>query len=206
MLEVKRLRQEREWNQTELAYHAGLAPSVISQIENGKRDPSARTLRKLADALGVEVGDLFPKAQARLPLEVPSSEAGSLTLTYSDIIKDLRRTTARHEGFHAVQQALDEFCELWETRLAEGDFDKSAIEESGRVIKFFWPAVTAAADAEIMDGMRFAAQEEVLAESKVVPAIRRFQALCKDINSAYREKFLSPASSNVYPFPQQKAS
>ncbi len=69
MLEVRRLRQAREWNQTELAYHAGLAPSVISQIENGKRDPSARTLRKLAEALGVDVADLFPKAQARLPLD-----------------------------------------------------------------------------------------------------------------------------------------
>jgi transcriptional regulator with XRE-family HTH domain len=67
VLEVKRLRQEREWNQTELAYHAGLAPSVISQIENGKRDPSARTLRKLAEALGVEVGDLFPKARSSSP-------------------------------------------------------------------------------------------------------------------------------------------
>ena len=77
MLEVKRLRQEREWNQTELAYHAGLAPSVISQIENGKRDPTARTLRKLAEALSVEVADLFPKkAQAPLPLDGPVGGAG----------------------------------------------------------------------------------------------------------------------------------
>jgi transcriptional regulator with XRE-family HTH domain len=67
VLEVKRLRQAREWNQTQLAYHAGLAPSVISQIENGKRDPTARTLRKLAGALEVEVSDLFPKGQASLP-------------------------------------------------------------------------------------------------------------------------------------------
>jgi transcriptional regulator with XRE-family HTH domain len=77
VLEVKRLRQEREWNQTELAYHAGLAPSVISQIENGKRDPTARTLRKLAEALSVEVADLFPKkAQAPLPLDSPVDGAG----------------------------------------------------------------------------------------------------------------------------------
>jgi transcriptional regulator with XRE-family HTH domain len=69
VLEIKRLRQQKEWNQTELAYHASLAPSVISQIENGKRDPSARTLRKLAEALGVEVADLFPKGQAPLPLD-----------------------------------------------------------------------------------------------------------------------------------------
>jgi transcriptional regulator with XRE-family HTH domain len=71
VLEVKRLRQEREWNQTELAYHAGLAPSVISQIENGKRDPTARTLRKLAEALSVDVGDLFPKGQAPPSPEQP---------------------------------------------------------------------------------------------------------------------------------------
>jgi transcriptional regulator with XRE-family HTH domain len=77
VLEVKRLRQEREWNQTELAYHAGLAPSVISQIENGKRDPTARTLRKLAEALSVEVADLFPKkAQAPLPLDGSVGGAG----------------------------------------------------------------------------------------------------------------------------------
>jgi transcriptional regulator with XRE-family HTH domain len=70
VLEVKQLRLARKWNQTELAYHAGLAPSVISEIENGKRDPSARTLRKLAEAFGVDVADLFPKdLSPRLPLE-----------------------------------------------------------------------------------------------------------------------------------------
>ena len=76
MQEVRRLRQARGWNQTELAFHAGLAPSVISQIENGKRSPSASTLEKLAKALNVEVGDLFPKAQAPLPFEEPA-DAGS---------------------------------------------------------------------------------------------------------------------------------
>lgn len=66
MLEIRRLRKSRGWNQTELAFHASLAPSVISQVENGKRDPSASTLRKLAKALEVEVGDLFPKVEPPL--------------------------------------------------------------------------------------------------------------------------------------------
>lgn len=69
MQEVRRLRQARGWTQTELAFHAGLAPSVISQIENGKRSPNASTLDKLAKAFGVNVGDLFPKAQAPLPFD-----------------------------------------------------------------------------------------------------------------------------------------
>ena len=75
MQEVRRLRQERGWNQTELAFRSRLAPSVISQIENGKRDPSAGTLKKLAKAFEVEVADLFPKGQAPLPFEeAPSLE------------------------------------------------------------------------------------------------------------------------------------
>lgn len=78
MQEVRRLRHERGWNQTELAFRSRLAPSVISQIENGKRDPSAGTLKKLAKALEVEVADLFPKAQDPLPLEESVSPERSL--------------------------------------------------------------------------------------------------------------------------------
>src|SRR5215212_3386089 len=75
MQDVRRLRQEKGWGQKELAFHANLAQSVISEIETGKRSPSARTLRKLAGALEVEVADLFPKGQVPLPLDdAPSLE------------------------------------------------------------------------------------------------------------------------------------
>ncbi len=62
MDEVRRLRLEKGWSQNELAYHAKLAPSVISLIETGKRDPNATTLRKLANALGVRIPDLFEES------------------------------------------------------------------------------------------------------------------------------------------------
>jgi transcriptional regulator with XRE-family HTH domain len=93
VLEVKRLRQQREWNQTELAYHAGLAPSVISQIENGKRDPTARTLRKLAEALSVEVGDLFPKGQAAPSPEQPD---------FNGLLEEERRRAEREKLIKAL--------------------------------------------------------------------------------------------------------
>ena len=67
--EVKRIREGKGWIQAKLAVEAGMAPSAVNQIENGKRAPSARSLDKLATALGVEVADLFPKALAPLPLE-----------------------------------------------------------------------------------------------------------------------------------------
>jgi putative transcriptional regulator len=65
--EVRRLREELGWTQAELAYHAGLAPSVISEIETGKRDPGAGTLKKLASGLGVAVPKLFERSD---PLKV----------------------------------------------------------------------------------------------------------------------------------------
>ncbi|MBA3472109.1 MAG: helix-turn-helix transcriptional regulator [Rubrobacter sp.] len=61
MYTVRQLRLEKGWNQNELAFHADLAPSVISQVETGKREPSATSLRKLANALGVDVPDLFER-------------------------------------------------------------------------------------------------------------------------------------------------
>ena len=89
MKEVRRLRLEKGWNQNELAFHAELAASVISLVETGRRDPNATTLRKLAEALGVEIPDLFersdsPKAQAPSPepeqgrrSPVPARHAGT---------------------------------------------------------------------------------------------------------------------------------
>jgi transcriptional regulator with XRE-family HTH domain len=49
----------------ELEAASGVGASTISKIERGVSQPQANTLHKLADALGVEVAELYPKAQAR---------------------------------------------------------------------------------------------------------------------------------------------
>jgi len=67
--EIKRLREEKGLSQAELAVYAGSSQPTVNQIESGKRNPSTRTLEKLAGALEVEVADLFPKDQASLPFE-----------------------------------------------------------------------------------------------------------------------------------------
>jgi len=64
---IRRLRDEKGWNQTELGFRAGASPSIISLIENGRRNPSTATLAKIAEALGVEVVDLFPKGHRSSP-------------------------------------------------------------------------------------------------------------------------------------------
>jgi transcriptional regulator with XRE-family HTH domain len=65
--EVRRRREALGLTGAQLAARAGLAPSAVSQIETGKRTPSSASVIKLAAALGVEVGDLYPKGQAPLP-------------------------------------------------------------------------------------------------------------------------------------------
>jgi transcriptional regulator with XRE-family HTH domain len=69
MDELRRLRKEKKLSQAKLAALADLDPSTVNQIETGARQPNTRTLEKLAEVLGVGVSDLFPKAQAPLPLE-----------------------------------------------------------------------------------------------------------------------------------------
>jgi transcriptional regulator with XRE-family HTH domain len=156
MREVRRLRQAKEWNQAELAFHAGLAPSVISEIETGKRDPSAGTLRKLANALEVDVPDLFGrsedlKAQAPLPFDEPAQYAAerryliplvdSYTLIFKELVKghkplfaSLSRDLPPSTSF-AVFQRVKEFmytCDLIEHALNEKGVMAAAVSLSER--------------------------------------------------------------------------
>jgi transcriptional regulator with XRE-family HTH domain len=72
--EIRRHREERGWSQAKLGVLSGTGPSGISQIETGRRNPSAGTLQRIADALEVEVRDLFPLEQPELP-DVPFGQA-----------------------------------------------------------------------------------------------------------------------------------
>src|SRR5215211_7220076 len=69
MDELRRIRKERGLSQQRLAGLANVDKVTIVHIENGKVSPKIDTLAKLAAALDVELADLFPKAQAPLPLE-----------------------------------------------------------------------------------------------------------------------------------------
>lgn len=56
---LRALRLERALQQRQLAEKAGLAPSMVSQIESGRLTPSLHTLGKIAAALGVPLAALF---------------------------------------------------------------------------------------------------------------------------------------------------
>lgn len=64
---VRDLREKKGWNQTELAYHAGVGTTIISNFENYKRQTPGMA-KKIARALKVKVESLW----------IPEDEAESL--------------------------------------------------------------------------------------------------------------------------------
>ena len=56
---IRRLRLKRHVSVRAFAAQTGFSPSFISQLENGLVSPSLGSLQKIADALGVTVGEFF---------------------------------------------------------------------------------------------------------------------------------------------------
>lgn len=58
-LNFKRLREAQGLSQETAAHNLGTDQAYISQFEKGKRNPTIRTLYRLAVAIDVRPGDLF---------------------------------------------------------------------------------------------------------------------------------------------------
>ena len=69
---LKDIRLQHGLSQVDLSVLSGVAQNTISDIETGRRDPRPSTLRKLAKALGVEVGDFYPEMSRRKAIAPPS--------------------------------------------------------------------------------------------------------------------------------------
>ena len=100
---IRGLREQKGWNQTELGFYADTSPSIISLIENGKRNPSTATLAKIARALGVEVVDLFPKPQAPQRSLEDAAQSDALQEALAVLFQGLAR---RGQGI--IEQSLRE--------------------------------------------------------------------------------------------------
>jgi len=60
-MQLKRLRQEQALSLRELARRSGVAYDTINRLELGKQDAQPRTIRRLAEALGVEPKELMKR-------------------------------------------------------------------------------------------------------------------------------------------------
>lgn len=75
-LAVKARRDELELTQEQLAQDAGLHQRWISNVENGKRNPSYGSLRRLAAGLGLSASELLARAEQ---IEAGSNQPANAT-------------------------------------------------------------------------------------------------------------------------------
>ncbi len=62
---VRRLREASKLSLRVLAERTGFSPSFLSQVENGQASPSISSMERIAEALGVTLGEFFQTAGAR---------------------------------------------------------------------------------------------------------------------------------------------
>jgi transcriptional regulator with XRE-family HTH domain len=91
---VKEIRRRKGWSQKDLAEESGVGQDTISGIESGRHEPRPSTLRKLADALDVEVADFF--REPAVPLVEAPREAGRMSAI--EVAKDAARRQIAREN------------------------------------------------------------------------------------------------------------
>lgn len=71
---VKRHREELELTQEQVYLRTGIQQRYLSNVENGKRNPSLGSIRRLAAGLGLSASELLRTAE-----EIEAAEAKSPT-------------------------------------------------------------------------------------------------------------------------------
>lgn len=107
--EVRRRREELGLTGAQLAARAGMAPSAVSQIETGKRSPSSTSVIKLAQALRIEAGELFPKGPQ------PSLDEGEMETALRAAQENMTLLRTYFEDppdEEAADEAIEDFYDL----------------------------------------------------------------------------------------------
>jgi transcriptional regulator with XRE-family HTH domain len=101
------LRESRMWTQVRLAEEAGVSPTTVSGIENGRISrPHFGTMRKLAIALEVEPEDLLPRPGGRGFVPARLSLEWSMASDDEEFERELE--TASIEGLFSLFERLHE--------------------------------------------------------------------------------------------------
>jgi transcriptional regulator with XRE-family HTH domain len=82
--QIRRLRSDRGLSMRAFAAQTGFSPSFISQIENGQVSPSMGSMQKIAETLGVSLGEFFAAAETRDELIVRADDRRRMDSTWTD--------------------------------------------------------------------------------------------------------------------------
>ncbi len=67
---LKRLRQENNWSQEQLAERIGVKRLAVGKYESGQTKPSAETLQKISEVFGVSIDYLLSDGPDKLKTEI----------------------------------------------------------------------------------------------------------------------------------------
>lgn len=59
---IRRIRKAKNFSQLELSVRANMSQSFLANLETGKKEPSAMTLIRIAEALEVSPREFFPES------------------------------------------------------------------------------------------------------------------------------------------------
>src|SRR5215210_3067993 len=105
MERIRQLRKERGLSQAKLAVMADMDPATLNRLERGTGNPNLKTLERVADALGVEVADFFPKDRAPSSTQPPLNGFGEERRAPS-VFADALITTAERLASAGPPQSL----------------------------------------------------------------------------------------------------
>jgi len=80
-LRIKEIMQEKGVTSANLSTMIGIHKVSVSNIINGKINPSAETLEKIAEALGVEMWELF-KSKSEIVEEIEEEKKNTVPCPY----------------------------------------------------------------------------------------------------------------------------
>ena len=134
--QLKLVREEQGWSQRTLAARSGVAQNTISQLERGERKAMPSTVRKLAEALGVEPPVLL--AEAWIDMFIPRgqklSEDRELQLNL-EMLGRLGRGLEEERAFLAQERKMAQERKLDQERAAAAAASRSIWELEGERVQ-----------------------------------------------------------------------
>lgn len=91
--QIRKLRRRQGLSIEELAFRAGIHHNYLGDIERGRRNPSIRSLEKIAQGLNVSIKELFNFQT--VPFKPAESEKYKLSQQFLSLIKDKDITNQR---------------------------------------------------------------------------------------------------------------
>lgn len=141
---IKSIRESNEITQAELAARVGMLPAQLCRIETGYTDPSVGTATRIAEALGMSLGDLLLEHSEVIPaaqsMSVPS-DADKKSDVRSDpvLVRDVPHPTES-----AVRKAIAERESRYDT------IDARRIGGSSTLLQLVHPFLRDAGGAETL--------------------------------------------------------